>query len=298
MRTAHPSEQLGNRFNCDPLAISYHSRDIDDTIAEEEEPLEDEEEDEEDVDGNDDKVEFVSENGNGLASLAAGRSEAAAAAMKAGVLEASSRRDSRSARRFRELDHPSRSGGANGRGKSRSVSPGNHGGGTVAHSRRPGRSGSSEVIGSSAGMQRHDYVNSSSGVMSADGTPGGGSSSSGSGIRFGGSAQAIPPPPQKKQQSYNRQPLIDFDSDPYGKEFDAISTDRSRISATGSRTNGRAVPSKWQQQQQSQDGRKESVPPRLRNGFVDSAAAAWSPPTTAGSTGDDSGNKTPFAKNP
>lgn len=274
MRTAHPSEQFGNRFNCDPLAISYHSRDIDDTIAEEEEPLEDEEED---VD-NDDKVEFVTENGNGLASLA-GRSAAKAETGGGGdQLEASSR-DSRSASRIRELG-PS---GTNGRGKSRSVSPGNHG---VAQNRRR-RSGSSEVIGS---MQRHDYVNS--GVMFEDGTPGGGSSSSGSGVRFGGSAQAILPPPQKKQKSYNRQLLIDLDSDPYGKEFDAISTDRSRISAAGSRTNGRAVSSKWQQQP---DGRKESVPPRLRNGFVDNAVA-WSPLT--GSMGDDSGNKTPFAKNP
>lgn len=230
----------------------------------------------------------MTENGNGLASLAgrssAGRSAETGGGGGGGVLEASSR-DSRSASRFRELD-PSGANN-NGRGKSRSVSPGNHG--VAQSSSRRRRSGSSEVIGSD-GMQRHDYVNS--GVMLADGTPGGGSSSSGSGVRFGGSAQAIPPPPQKKQQSYNRQPLIDFDSDPYGKEFDAISTDRSRISATGSRTNGRAVPSKWQQQP---DGRKESVPPRLRNGFVDSAAA-WSPPT--GPTGDDSGNKTPFAKNP
>lgn len=217
----------------------------------------------------------MSENGNGPASFA-GRT-----VMRAETGGGGSSRDSRSANRFRELD-PS---GINGRGKSRSVSPGNHG---AAQNRRR-RSGSSEVIGSE-GLQRHDYVNS--GVMFEDGIPGGGSSSSGSGVRFGGSAQAIPPPPQKKQQSYNRQPLIDFDSDPYGKEFDAISTDRSRISATGSRTNGRAVPSKWQQQP---DGRKESVPPRLRNGFVDSAVA-WSPPT--GSTGDDSGNKASFAKNP
>lgn len=277
MRTAHPSEQFGNRFNCDPLAISYHSRDIDDTIAEEEEPLEDEEE--EDVD-NDDKVEYVTENGNGLARRSAETGiRGEGVGVGGGVLETSSR-DSRSASRIREVN-PS---GTNGRGKSRSVSPGNHG---VALGRSRRRSGSSEVIGGSDGMQRHDYVNS--GVMFEDG----GSSSSGSGVRFGSSAQAIPPPPQKKQQSYNRQPLIDFDSDPYGKEFDAISTDRSRISATGSRTNGRAVPSKWQQQ--PPDSRKEPVPPRLRNGFVDSAAA-WSPPT--GSAGDDSGNTMPFAKNP
>lgn len=248
MRTAHPSDQLGNRLICDSLAISYHSRDIDDTIAEEEEPLEDEEDEE----ANDDDDEGK---------------ETGRPTMLGGV--GGGARDSRSVMRIREMDP---------RGKSRSVSPGIHYDGGS----RSRRSGSEE-----GGIEGHDYVNSA---------PGGGA-------MFGGSALAIPPPPQQQQSrkqqqsSFNRQqqpPLIHFDSDPYGKEFDAISTDRSRISAAaaGSRTNGRVDPSKWQQQQQQQqrpvEVTKESgfPPVRPRNGLVSSGggATAWGP--SMGPSGD------------
>lgn len=102
-------------------------------------------------------------------------------------------------------------------------------------------------------------------------------------VAGGGSALVIPPPPKqqnRKQQSFNKQqPLIHFDSDPYGKEFDAISTDRSRISATGSRTNGRVDPSKWQQQRPTGVTKQSVLPARPRNGLVTSGggATAWSP---------------------
>lgn len=242
MRTAHPSDQLGNRLICDSLAISYHSRDIDDTIAEEEEPLEDEDDDDDDDvdrndDGNDDddedKEEFLTPRVLG-GGAGGGRGSVGT-------------RDSRSASRIRELDS---------RGKSRSVSPGVQG---SSSSRRSKRSGSEE-----GGMQGHDYVNSA-----PDG-----------GAMFGRYVRPIPPPPQqqsRKQQSFNRQqhPLIHFDSDPYGKEFDAISTDRSRISAADSRTNGRVDPSKWQQQQPAEVPKEPVLVARPRNGFV----AAWSPST-------------------
>lgn len=167
--------------------------------------------------------------------------------------------------------------------KSRSVSPGysaasrHHGmvgaGGRPQDERR--RSGSGELPGSSF---QHDYVNSAPKVL-------------GMGTGYGGAFDvipAIPPPPQKQQQSFNRQQqhLIDIDSDPYGKEFDAISTDSSRFSAAaaaaGSRINGRVAPPAHQQQQQrAVDERKEFVPPRLRNGFVE-RAAAWPHQGSAG----------------
>lgn len=224
------SDQLGNRLICDSLAISYHSRDIDDTIAEEEEPLEDEDEDvdRDDEDGNDDeddKVEFLPTDDGSAVTARSTLWEIAGGV--GGSLEA---RDSRSASRIREMDS---------RGKSRSVSPRIHG----------------------SNSRRHDYVNSVAG---------------------GGSALVIPPPPKqqnRKQQSFNKQqPLIHFDSDPYGKEFDAISTDRSRISATGSRTNGRVDPSKWQQQRPTGVTKQSVLPARPRNGLVTSGggATAWS----------------------
>lgn len=244
MRTAHPSDQLGNRLICDSLAISYHSRDIDDTIAEEEEPLDEDEDD--DVDeGNDgeDRVEFLSTD------IESGTSRSVTMVGGGGV----GARDSRSASRFRALDS---------RGKSRSVSPGLHGS-------RSRRSGSEEGV-----IQGHDYVNSA---------PGGGA-------MLGGSALVIPPPPQqqnRKKQSINRQqPLIHFDSDPYGKEFDAISTDRSRISATGSRTNGRVDPPNRQQQQQPAEATKDPVPVRPRNGFVSSGGVATAWPSSVGPSGE------------
>lgn len=228
MRTAHPREQLGNRLICDSLAISY-SRDIDDTIAEE-----DEVEEEEDnsrgsssrsrannnqearrrtgnVDGDDDDDDAMS---NGHAAL-----------LEQVVIGGSGR---------------SRSGGVRrGRGHSRSVSPG---------SRAPQQ------------QQHHDYVNSAPGSRFLEDT-----------------IPAIPPPPQssakfqkqQKQQFFSVQPGAGADSDPYGKEFDAIG---SRVpataavnpppSSTGSRINGRVLPPEVRKEQQL------AIPPRLRNGFV------------------------------
>lgn len=299
MRTAHPSEQLGNRLICDSLAISYHSRDIDDTIAEEEEPVDDDEDDEndEDEDGDasgraavgtpsggsgreaDEVIVTVGEGGAVLMTTAAdGRDRA---------------RDRRSNSRNRELDNTSNSRNSGGRVKSRSVSPGysvaslNHGPSAWSSNRNQNsrrRSGSSSDFAGSSTL--HDYVNSAPGGVLAGSTPGSGFGAGGSGGELG-FIPAIPPPPPKQQQSFNRQQqqqhLIDIDSDPYGKEFDAISTDNNRISAAtaGTRINGRVVPFSPVQQQQS-EGRKEFVPPQLRNGFVE-RAAAW---PQQGSTGE------------
>lgn len=226
MRTAHPREQLGNRLICDSLAISY-SRDIDDTIAEEDEV---EEEDNSsrgsssrgraninqearrrtgNVDGDDDEDDDAMSNGH-------------AALLEQVVIGGGSGR--------------SRSGGVRrGRGHSRSVSPG---------SRAPQQ-------------QHHDYVNSAPGSRFLEDT-----------------IPAIPPPPQssakfQKQQFFSVQPGgAGADSDPYGKEFDAIG---SRVpatavnpapSSTGSRINGRVLPPEVRKEQQL------AIPPRLRNGFV------------------------------
>lgn len=127
-----------------------------------------------------------------------------------------------------------RSGGVRrGRGHSRSVSP-----------------------GSRAPQQHHDYVNSAPGSRFLEDT-----------------IPAIPPPPQsaakfQKQQFFSAQPGAGADSDPYGKEFDAIG---SRVpatvavnppSSTGSRINGRVLPPEVRKEQQL------AIPPRLRNGFV------------------------------
>lgn len=230
MRTAHPREQLGNRLICDSLAISY-SRDIDDTIAEEDEV---EEEDNSsrgsssrgraninqearrrtgNVDGDDDEDDDAMSNGH-------------AALLEQVVIGGGSGR--------------SRSGGVRrGRGHSRSVSPG---------SRAPQQ------------QQHHDYVNSAPGSRFLEDT-----------------IPAIPPPPQssakfqkqQKQQFFSVQPGgAGADSDPYGKEFDAIG---SRVpatavnpapSSTGSRINGRVLPPEVRKEQQL------AIPPRLRNGFV------------------------------
>lgn len=280
MRTAHPSEQLGNRLICDSLAISYHSRDIDDTIAEEEEPVEDDDRDG-DASGHatvgapsDDReqgLEQVISSGTGAAVLTTIAVDGAAG-------DRDRARDRRSNSRNRELDNSRNNRSNSSRVKSRSVSP-RYSAAPVSHGAAGGmsrdqgrrRSGSGELAG--INMQ-HNYVNSAPGEVLM-GTPG-----SGFGAGTGGGLGSIPvlPPPPQKQQSSNRQQqhLIDIDSDPYGKEFDAISTDSSRISAAataGSRINGRVVPSSQQQQQQP-EGRKEFIPPRLRNGFVD-RAAAW-----------------------
>lgn len=227
MRTAHPREQLGNRLICDSLAISY-SRDIDDTIAEEDEV---EEEDSSrsrasnnqearrrtdgNVDGDDeDDDDDAMSNGH--------------AALLEQVVIGSGR--------------SGRSGGVRrGRGHSRSVSPGSRA--------QPQQ------------QQHHDYVNSAPGSRFLEDT-----------------IPAIPPPPQssakfqkQKQQFFSVQPAAaGADSDPYGKEFDAIG---SRVpatavavnpapSSTGSRINGRVLPPEVRKEQQL------AIPPRLRNGFV------------------------------
>lgn len=137
-----------------------------------------------------------------------------------------------------------RSGGdRRGRGHSRSVSPGSRVGAAQQQQ-----------------QQQHDYVNSAPGSRFLEDT-----------------IPAIPPPPQssakfqkKQQQFFSVQPAAaGADSDPYGKEFDAIG---SRVpataavnpapSSTGSRINGRVLPPDVRKEQQL------AIPPRLRNGFV------------------------------
>lgn len=143
-------------------------------------------------------------------------------------------------RNRRSVSSTSRSGGSGrGRGQSRSVSPGAR----TAGGQQP---------------QQHDYVNSAPGSRFLEDTM---------------AIPAIPPPPQssakfqKQHQLFSVQPAAaGADSDPYGKEFDAIG---SRVpatattavipSSTGSRINGRVLPP---------EARKEAIPPRLRNGFV------------------------------
>lgn len=222
MRTAHPREQLGNRLICDSLAISF-SRDIDDTIAEEDEV---EEEDSSSRSRASNNQEARRRTGGG--NVDGDDDDDAMSNGHAALLEQVVIGSGRSGR----------SGGVRrGRGHSRSVSP-----------------------GSRAPQQQHDYVNSAPGSRFLEDT-----------------IPAIPPPPQssakfqkKQQQFFSVQPAAaGADSDPYGKEFDAIG---SRVpataavnpapSSTGSRINGRVLPPDVRKEQQL------AIPPRLRNGFV------------------------------
>ncbi|XP_055591347.1 insulin-like receptor [Uranotaenia lowii] len=315
------SEQLGNRLICDSLAISYHSRDIDDTIAEEEEPEEgdgdggDRDEDEEEEDAGAycsassagsnsghpaghvvlvmvEQEKNESGLGQGQAAFRGSDDQRERSLSKAGT-DLGDRSTYRGNSRNRELMNDgsnSINSSSRSRTKSRSVSPGYAGSSYGGPARSTSSSSSSRMSGcqqrrphSGSPPTTHDYVNSAPEGSSAF-----------------GSIPALPPPPQK--QFFNRQqqqpPLIDIDSDPYGKEFDAIGTDSSRISAvvttvtpgSSSRINGRVVPTSQQQQQReqrsNQGANKESgtaLPPRLRNGFVDHAAA-W--PQTLGPTGE------------
>lgn len=148
-----------------------------------------------------------------------------------------------------------RSGGVRrGRGHSRSVSPGSRVGALSQQLQQH--------------QQQHDYVNSAPGSRFLEDT-----------------IPAIPPPPQssakfQKQQFFSVQPAgAGADSDPYGKEFDAIG---SRVPATaaaaavnppssiGSRINGRVLPPEVRKEQQL------AIPPRLRNGFVPSSGSGGS----------------------
>lgn len=242
MRTAHPREQLGNRLICDSLAISY-SRDIDGTIAEEDdgERTRDTREDDDDDDDDDEEVGTDQQDDEEEDAMSNGH----AALLEQVVIGGQNRRST------------SRSG----RGKSRSVSPGTR-------------------AAAASQQLHHDYVNSAPGSRFLDDTT--------RSFGAGGSIPAIPPPPQSRFQKQQQQQQQQFfsvqpatvpttgDSDPYGKEFDAIG---SRVPATaaaanppstGSRINGRVIPSVAQQV------RKEltaaSIPPRLRNGYVPSGS--------------------------
>lgn len=234
MRTAHPREQLGNRLICDSLAISY-SRDIDGTIAEEDEEDDDDDGDEDgdraasrDIDDGEEEVGTDQQDDEDA------MSNGHAALLEQVVIGGHETRRSTSQR--------------GSRGKSRSVSPG------------------TRAVGAG---QVHDYVNSAPGSRFLEDTT--------------RSIPAIPPPPQqhsrfqKQQQFFSVQPATTTtgDSDPYGKEFDAIG---SRVPAanppsTGSRINGRVIPPATRP-----EVRKElaaaSIPPRLRNGFVPSSSGS------------------------
>lgn len=291
MRTAHPREQLGNRLICDSLAISYHSRDIDDTIAEEEEPNEEENDDDDDSDGK------GSDHATAAATSALADSTDLVVIDETATAKETLAKGGGPDRTGRDRRGGTTQSRNSSRVKSRSVSPGYCGtsrkhdapaGSSSQTSSQPDRkkSGSSEFTGNTT---QHDYVNSAPVVLISDGveSPFDGSSchDSNNGL---GSIPMIPPPPQKQQSLNRQQPqqqqLIDIDSDPYGKEFDAISSDSSRISAAtgatvptatvGNRINGRVgLPSQIQQQPESS---KEIIPPRLRNGFVE-RAVLWSP---------------------
>lgn len=211
---------------CDSLAISY-SRDIDDTIAEEDETAEQEEEEEKENTGSRTSNSRNRRNdGDGDDDDA--MSNGHAALLEQVVID----------RNRRSVSSTSR-----GRGQSRSVSPG------------------ARVAG---GQQQHDYVNSAPGSRFLEDNT--------------WAIPAIPPPPQssaakfqkQQQQFFSVQPAAaGADSDPYGKEFDAIG---SRVPATatttttvnpssGSRINGRVLPPEIRKEQLA-------IPPRLRNGFV------------------------------
>lgn len=138
------------------------------------------------------------------------------------------------------------------RGKSRSVSPG------------------TRAVGAG---QVHDYVNSAPGSRFLEDTA--------------RSIPAIPPPPPQqsrfqKQQQQNQQQFFSVqpatvptgDSDPYGKEFDAIGSrvpaTAANPSSTGSRINGRVIPPATRPEVRKELAAAASIPPRLRNGFVPS----------------------------
>lgn len=243
MRTAHPREQLGNRLICDSLAISY-SRDIDDTIAEEDE--------EEDNSRSSSRANTRNRNRNDQ-DVGGGRTDQrddgydddddAMSNGHAALLEQVVIGD----RNRRSVSSGSARSGGRGRGQSRSVSPGSRVGGQSQH---------------------HDYVNSAPGSRFLEDTM---------------AIPAIPPPPQsakfqkqQQQQFFSVKPsAAGADSDPYGKEFDAIgsrvpaTTTAVHPSSTGSRINGRVLP--------PADVRKEqqlAIPPRLRNGFVPSSSGS------------------------
>lgn len=234
MRTAHPREQPGNRLICDSLAISY-SRDIDDTIAEEDETAEQEEEEEKENTGSRTSNSRNRRNdGDGDGDDDDAMSNGHAALLEQVVID----------RNRRSVSSTSR-----GRGQSRSVSPG------------------ARVAGGQQPQQQHDYVNSAPGSRFLEDNT--------------WAIPAIPPPPQssaakfqkqqQQQQFFSVQPAAACaDSDPYGKEFDAIgsrvpatatTTTTANPSSTGSRINGRVLPPEIRKEQQA-------IPPRLRNGFV------------------------------
>lgn len=215
---------------CDSLAISY-SRDIDDTIAEEDETAEQEEEEEKENTGSRTSNSRNRRNdGNGDGDDDDAMSNGHAALLEQVVID----------RNRRSVSSTSR-----GRGQSRSVSPG------------------ARVAGGQ--QQQHDYVNSAPGSRFLEDNT--------------WAIPAIPPPPQssaakfqkQQQQFFSVQPAAaGADSDPYGKEFDAIgsrvpatatTTTPVNPSSTGSRINGRVLPPEIRKEQLA-------IPPRLRNGFV------------------------------
>lgn len=231
MRTAHPREQPGNRLICDSLAISY-SRDIDDTIAEEDETAEQEEEEEKENTGSRTSNSRNRRNdGDGDGDDDDAMSNGHAALLEQVVID----------RNRRSVSSTSR-----GRGQSRSVSPG------------------ARVAGGQP-QQQHDYVNSAPGSRFLEDNT--------------WVIPAIPPPPQSSAAKFQKQQQQQFfsvqpaaavaDSDPYGKEFDAIgsrvpataTTTTVNPSSTGSRINGRVLPPEIRKEQLA-------IPPRLRNGFV------------------------------
>lgn len=286
---------------CDSLAISYHSRDIDDTIAEEEEPVEDIDDDRVAEDASDHTAIGAPYNGRGQQGLkqvnsrrvlGGERKETDEQEQEEGETSMMASADSGGTTGGRDAARDRRSSSnSNSRSKSRSVSPryskaATDLGGTTRSGRGAtsggdrGRSNSAE-LGGKAGVE-HNYVNSAPNEAPM-----------GSGFNFGpsgggsGPIPAIPPPP-RKQQSFNRQPqqqehiLIDIDSDPHGTESDAIRTDdnRSILAATtvNNRINGRVVPGAGSPQHpQSQllvEEGKIMVPARLRNGFME-RNTAW-----------------------
>lgn len=217
---------------CDSLAISY-SRDIDDTIAEEDETAEQEEEEEKENTGSRTSNSRNRRNdGDGDGDDDDAMSNGHAALLEQVVID----------RNRRSVSSTSR-----GRGQSRSVSPG------------------ARVAGGQPQQQQHDYVNSAPGSRFLEDNT--------------WAIPAIPPPPQSSAAKFQKQQQQQFfsvqpaaavaDSDPYGKEFDAIgsrvpataTTTTVNPSSTGSRINGRVLPPEIRKEQLA-------IPPRLRNGFV------------------------------
>lgn len=217
---------------CDSLAISY-SRDIDDTIAEEDETADQEEEEEKENTGSRTSNSRNRRNdGDGDGDDDDAMSNGHAALLEQVVID----------RNRRSVSSTSR-----GRGQSRSVSPG------------------ARVAGGQPQQQQHDYVNSAPGSRFLEDNT--------------WAIPAIPPPPQSSAAKFQKQQQQQFfsvqpaaavaDSDPYGKEFDAIgsrvpataTTTTVNPSSTGSRINGRVLPPEIRKEQLA-------IPPRLRNGFV------------------------------